>query len=591
MSSTRLPGKILLQINKKPMLEHVINQTKHSKLIDEVIVATTNNREDDMIADFCRAKSIKCFRGSKNDVLDRYYKCAKKFDCQIIVRITSDCPLIDPDVIDDGIKKFFKRSLDYIGNNIEYRNKRWYNATCNFPQGMTVEICTFDTLKKAWKEAEKPSEREHVFPYVQFNPTIFRVGNFKKNVDLSYIRCTVDRKEDMDFVREIYKKLGNTNIVRTRDIVRVVKRYKKLLDMNTKISFDEGYRISLQKDIQDTVNQDIAEITSNKIKLVLCANGDHEIGMGHIHRMNNLVMYMPKSFETYFLSANKKSIAIITKSKKIIDGRKHLSYVEKKLHKINPDIIVVDKLKESTKNLEVFKRNSKFVIGIDYTAKNRNFLDLGITILYHKTGFSSINLKNALGFAVLKKSFLKNRRIRIRKKVRSIIILQGGSDTHCFIPKILDATNKIFESVNVTIVVGSEFKGWEKLQKSIDSNKNKVKVLHNISNMHCVMSRHDLAITAGGMTLLELAYLGIPSIIVCGEKFEEETALQVSKMGFGINLGYGKNVSTKNIAEKIESLSRNYQTRRKMNNLGRQIIDGRGGFKISQIIQKIGDSL
>jgi len=590
MSSTRLPKKVLLPINKRPMLEHVINQTKHSKFIDEIVVATTTCNDDRNIVSFCKNNNINCFRGSKNDVLDRYYKCAEKFNCDVIVRITSDCPLIDPDIIDKGIEKFLKKSLDYIGNNIEFKDKKWQNATCNFPQGMTVEVCTFDTLRKAWAEAEKPSEREHVFPYVQFNPKIFRVGNFKENINLSFIRCTVDRKEDLKFVREIYKLLGKTKkAIRTKDITKTVKKHKKLLDINTKIPFDEGYRISLQRDIQGIIKQNKTKINSQKIKIILCADGSHEIGMGHIYRMKNFSVYLPRNFQIYFLTASKKMVANITKSKKIIDTRR--PSFERKIRNINPDIIVVDKLKESTKKLEMFKKNSKFLIGIDYTSKNKNFLDLGIPILYHNTALSSINLKNIFDFAILEKSFLKNQGIGVKKNINSLIILQGGSDTHSFIPKILEATNMINNSIEITVVVGSGFKDWKKLEKSTKRNKNKVKVLHNISNIHNVMSKHDLAITAGGMTLLELAYLGIPSIIVCSEKFEEETASKISKMGFGINLGYGEKISSKQIARKIELLSSNYQTRQKMNKRGRQIIDGKGGFKISQIIQKIGSNL
>lgn len=589
MSSTRLPGKVLQQINNKPMLEHVINQTKHSKFINEIIIATTNSNEDDKIVDFCKNKNIKYFRGLKNDVLDRYYKCSKKFNCSIIVRITSDCPLIDPDIIDKGINIFLKKSLDYIGNNIEYKDKRWINATCNFPQGMTVEVCTYDMLRKAWKEATKPSEREHVFPYVQSNPKNFCIDNFKNNIDLSFIRCTVDRKEDLKFVKEIYNRLKNNKIIHINDIVKVVTKHKDLLDINTKIPFDEGYRISLKKDITEIINGNKSKISSQKLKVVLCANGSHKIGMGHIYRMKNLSTYLPRNCEIYFLTANKKMMQNISNSKKIIDLSTP-SFVEREIGRINPDVIIVDKLKESTKNLEIFKKNSKFVIGIDYVDKNRNLLDFGISILYHKTALSSIDLKNTFDFTILKKSFLKNKKIKIRKKVNSILVLQGGSDTHCFIPKILKAMNML-HNIKITVIVGSGFKCWNELNKSINSSKNKITVLQNISNINNVMSKHDLAITAGGMTLLELAYLGIPSIIVCGEKFEEETALQISKMGFGINLGYGKKVSVKQLVIFFNSLSNNYQTRQKMNRKGRQIINGKGGFKISQLIQNIGSNL
>lgn len=587
MSSTRLPGKVLLPINKKSMLECVIHQTKQSKFIDEVIVATTKNKEDDKIVNFCKKNNVLYFRGSKNDVLDRYYQCAKKFNCKVILRITSDCPLIDPNVIDRGIEIFFQKSLDYIGNNIDYKNKKWQNATCNFPQGMTVEICKFDVLKKAWRDAKKPSEREHVFPYVQFNPKVFLIGNFKKNTDFSYIRCTVDRQEDLKFVREIYKKLKNLDVVTMEDIIKVIKKHRNLLDINTQIPFDEGYRISLKKDIQNIIKLKKIAKTSEKIKVILCVDGSHKIGTGHIYRLKNLSEYFPNNFEAYYLTATKNFLKNITQSPKIIDSRNNLT---SKLRKINPDIIIVDKLKESTKNLELFKKNSKYVIGIDYTAQNKNFLDLGISILYPTKALSSINFKNLFNFAILNKSFLKTPKIRIKKKVNSIIIIQGGSDTHCFIPKILDAINMLNYNLKITVVVGSGFQCWKKLDESVQNNKNKIKVLHNIKNMQTVMANHDLAITAGGMTLLELAYLGIPSIIVCGEKFEEETATKISRIGFGINLGYGGKVSTKKIGENIEMLANNYHLRKKMNKLGKQIIDGNGAVKISQIIQYIGSN-
>jgi len=591
MNSTRLHGKVLLPITKKSMLECVIHQTKQSKFVDEIIIATTKNKEDDKIINFCKKNDVNYFRGSKNDVLDRYYQCAKKFNCKVIVRITSDCPLIDPDVIDEGIEKFLKKSLDYIGNNIDYRNKKWQNATCNFPQGMTVEVCRFDALKKAWKSAKKPSEREHVFPYVQFNPNLFRISNFKKSHDLSYIRCTVDRKEDLKFVRKIYKKLRkNMDTIRIKDILKVIKNNKKLLDINTKIPFDEGYRISLQKDIKNIIKHDKIQSTSQKIKVVLCVDGGHKIGMGHIYRMKNLSEYFPKNFDIYFLTNTKFFVNKIVKSKKVIDTKKSQSFMKTKLQKINPDLIVVDKLKESTRNLEIFKKNSKFLIGIDYTDKNKNILDFGIPILYHKTALSSISLKNMFNFGILNKSFLEYPKIRIQKEVKSILLLQGGSDTHCFIPKILDAINLITDNLMITVVIGSGFKCLKKLQKSVQNNKHKVKVLHNIPNMHKVMSSHDMAITAGGMTLLELAYLGIPAIIICGERFEEETALKISGMKFGINLGYGEKVSVTQIAKKIDLLKHNFLMRKKMNNLGRQIIDGNGAVKISQIIQNVGSN-
>lgn len=247
--SERLHGKSMMLINDQPMLYHVLNQVKNSQLLDDIVVATTLLPEDDQIENFCKNKSINCFRGSEEDVLDRYYRCSKEFDCVIVVRICADCPLIDPKIIDMTIKKFLENSYDYVSTNVDKVEGEWINSTCNFPQGMTVEISSIKTLEEAWKKAKKPSEREHVFPYVQFNDNIFRISNIKNTKDLSYIRCTVDTEEDLKFVREIFKRLPKkTPYVKMDDIIKIVTNEPHLVLINGDIRFDEGYKKSLLKD-------------------------------------------------------------------------------------------------------------------------------------------------------------------------------------------------------------------------------------------------------------------------------------------------------------------------------------------------------
>ena len=248
MSSSRLPKKVLRKIKKKPMLYYVIKQVLASNTIDEVIIATTKEKIDDSIVDYCKQNKIKVFRGSKLDLLDRYYKCAKKYHCDPIIRITSDCPLIDPNVIDKVCKKFEKNLFDYVANNFEKIHGKWNNSTCNYPQGMTVEISSFKVLEKAWYEARKPSEREHVFPYIQFNPKLFRVSNLKMRKNLSHIRCTVDRLNDFKFIRIIYEKINDTQIITIKDILKIIEKEPELILMNNNIPFDEGYKKSLLGD-------------------------------------------------------------------------------------------------------------------------------------------------------------------------------------------------------------------------------------------------------------------------------------------------------------------------------------------------------
>lgn len=249
MNSRRLPNKALLKIGEIPMLLHVINQAKASKYIKNVIIATTNSSSDKKIVNFCIKNNIDYFRGSSKDVLDRYYKCGKKFSCNPIVRISSDCPFIDPIIIDKTISKFLRNSFDYIGNNLEKKDNEWQNSLCKFPQGMVIEICKFQTLEEAWNQAQKPSEREHVFPYIQFNPKMFKVSNIFSKKNFSFIRCTVDHKEDLKFVREIWKrKSKKKKIIHVDDIVKIILKEPNLLNINSKFLFDEGYQKSLKLD-------------------------------------------------------------------------------------------------------------------------------------------------------------------------------------------------------------------------------------------------------------------------------------------------------------------------------------------------------
>ena len=251
LGSKRFPKKILKKVSDKTILEHVIDQVQNSKLINEIIIATTDLKQDHAITEICKKNKIKFFRGSSNDLLDRYYYCAKKYSCQIIVRITSDCPFIDPHIIDEAIKKYLSNSYDYVSNNIEKINQKWQNSTCDYPQGMTVEISNMKTLETAWRFAKKSFEREHVFPYVQFNQTKFNIANLRHKQKIDMIRCTIDREEDLKFIRELSKHLSFKNPIHISDILKVIKKYPELLKINNHMPYDEGYKISLKNDLKN----------------------------------------------------------------------------------------------------------------------------------------------------------------------------------------------------------------------------------------------------------------------------------------------------------------------------------------------------
>lgn len=199
MTSTRLPCKVLMDIEGKPMLWHVINRLKFSEKLNDIILAIPDTKENDILEKFAKDNKIKYFRGSEEDVLSRYYETAKKFKCDVIVRITSDCPLIDPKIVDFVIGKHLGSDADYTSNTL----KR------TFPRGLDVEVFNFKVLERAHKEVTESYQREHVTPYIYKHPEIFKLQNIEAKGKLRRpnLRLTVDTKEDLQLIREIYKHL------------------------------------------------------------------------------------------------------------------------------------------------------------------------------------------------------------------------------------------------------------------------------------------------------------------------------------------------------------------------------------------------
>ena len=213
-SSTRLPGKVLKPILGTPMIIKQIERVKRSKMIDLLVVATSVDPSDDKIEQLCFSNGIKCFRGSLKDVLERYYFTLKTYDAKHVVRLTGDCPLTDPVVIDEVIELHLRGRFDYTSNVI----KRTY------PVGLDVEILTSDCLKDVYKNASLPSHREHVTLYIREHTRQYNIGNLVNEVDLSHLRWTVDEVSDFLFVERIYEALYPVNPeFSTVDILQFLK--------------------------------------------------------------------------------------------------------------------------------------------------------------------------------------------------------------------------------------------------------------------------------------------------------------------------------------------------------------------------------
>jgi spore coat polysaccharide biosynthesis protein SpsF len=239
LGSTRLPGKVLLGLEGKTVLEHVALRVKASRFVDKVIVATTLSPEDRKIVVLCKSCGIAVFCGSTEDVLDRFYQAVLPINPSHIVRITGDCPLMDPKVIDEVIKQHLAEKSDYTTNTLKE----------TYPDGEDVEIFTFTALQKAWENARLSSEREHVTPYIRKNPVLFKLASVENKEDLGSKRWTIDNPEDYEFIKKIYKALyKKNNLFGADEILAFLKRNPELEKINQHIIRNEGYAKSLEDD-------------------------------------------------------------------------------------------------------------------------------------------------------------------------------------------------------------------------------------------------------------------------------------------------------------------------------------------------------
>jgi len=228
MGSTRLPGKVLAPIRDHPMLWYVVERTRAAKTLDEVIVATTTQPADAAIVAFCGELGLGCFQGSEADVLDRYYQAGLQEKADAVVRITSDCPLIDPEVVDKVVEAFVLQKPDYASNSL----------VCTYPRGLDTEVMTFGALERAWTNARQPYQRSHVTPYIYENPAKFNLLSVTGEQDHSRYRWTVDTSEDLEFVRAVYARLeGKPSLF--GDVLKLMEREPALAEINRSVSQKE----------------------------------------------------------------------------------------------------------------------------------------------------------------------------------------------------------------------------------------------------------------------------------------------------------------------------------------------------------------
>jgi spore coat polysaccharide biosynthesis protein SpsF len=272
MSSSRLPGKVLKDIAGRPMLQHVIERSMRARLVDGIVVATTLDPSDDELAEFCHRQGIPCFRGSLPDVLDRYYQAARQYHADVIIRLTADCPLIDPDVLDLTVKAFLGAELSQPLAGPLTEQHAFEFAADRFPPpwkrtipiGLDVEVCSFAALDKAWHQADQPYHREHVMPFL-YEGVVFPQSNSAKQPEwyvesdqtprgsrvallnhapnLGDLRWTVDTPADLEFVRQVYAHFGAYQVFGWQDVLALLQAEPELAKINAGVAHKTAFDV------------------------------------------------------------------------------------------------------------------------------------------------------------------------------------------------------------------------------------------------------------------------------------------------------------------------------------------------------------
>ena len=263
MGSSRLPGKVLLDIAGKPMLQHVIERTRRARMLDSVTVATTTDTSDDPVAVFAASMGVACTRGSLHDVLDRYYRAAQTHSADIVIRITGDCPVIDPALIDLAVTTLLDGGYDFVANRLPPPFMR------TFPIGLDVEVCTFAAIERAWREADQLFHREHVMPFVYEGVTLnpenglvqtgsstrgFKIAIINHTPDYGSLRWTVDTPEDLEMIRRVFDALEDKNNFTWYDLLSLVQTRPALTEINAQV------RHKTMTDIDNRYNGQIPNI-------------------------------------------------------------------------------------------------------------------------------------------------------------------------------------------------------------------------------------------------------------------------------------------------------------------------------------------
>jgi spore coat polysaccharide biosynthesis protein SpsF len=593
MGSTRLPGKVLMDIIGKPMLWHVIERVKRCKKVDSIVVATTIREEDKAVTDLSKKCGVKSFAGSINDVLDRYYQAAKKFSADIIVRITADCPLINPNTIDKIVSLCVKEDADYICGHPDFPS---------IEHGM--EVMSFSTLEKVKNIAIKDYQKEHVTIYIRENPELFKiVVNIPKIIfQRKDMRLTVDTKEDLKLMKEIYDRLYTENeIIDVENVVRLLINNPELKKINTKIEMSNINKYASSQTLKRKILKSLTKKENNEekiFKIVFRCDASPDVGLGHIIRCLAVAKELQKQNHIIFATIKDGTNSHI-KDKNLEMFFKERNETEENFLKrlcsmLYPEVMVIDKkYLYSSAFINNLKQNTNKIIMIDNICEGLSECDeivfpnahLDKSFLKKYLSEKQINqVKTGLEYVILRGEILalKDKITNNFHNPPNIVVTTGGTDPEGVLLKLIPWLKEMKLKANILILIGQAFKYKNGLEKLIINLPDNFQVLpYSMKEL----LKADIVICTFGISIYEMIYLQIPTICISHSR-ENARSAKILEERYGVikDVGFVENVNQQVLFPAINNLLKDKTHYKNIIKKCSNLIDEKGAKRIGKII-------
>jgi spore coat polysaccharide biosynthesis protein SpsF len=574
MSSTRLPGKVLMPLAGKPVLWHIISRLRRCSTVNRIAIATSELPSDDALVAFARAEGVELVRGPEDNVLQRFALAAKQLDPDFLVRVTGDAPLIDPATLDQLVERLVAEQAEYCTG--EKGISSINEGFCAFSRG---------ALDRLLAEApEDPVAIEHVTAYFKQHPDSFKIAEIPvpEAYRFSGARLSVDTPADLSFLEELYRRLavapGEAEVT---EVVRLLRKSPELLQINGHI---------YQK-----------KATDRTVKVLVRCDGDALCGLGHVVRSLAVADELREQHGcgiSFAMASGAPGMALVREKGFPVaakpDGVAEEDWLEGVMQRQRPDLLLLDvRSGLSREKVGDWRRNGIVIATVDDPSERRLEADLAFYPPVPQArglDWSEFTGELYLGWewVLLRKDFAATAAAGETAPggdaPAQVLVTMGGSDPAGMTLVALRALDQVQSDLAVTVVVGAAFSHDAELAELIGALRHPVSLRRNVTEMAALMRGADVCIASFGVTAYELAAVGVPSILLCLSEDHASSASALSAAGIAVNLGLHQEVSAEDLAGSIRALLEDPERRRGISCEAKRLIDGRGAIRTAEIL-------